>query len=540
MELQQVGPHLLDHLAHFVGRCCPRNSATASTSGASALRIARASPACSGAGCRRREHEADRVHAQLAGQAHVAGAGHAAELDAGAEQGAVHADASEERDSVSLIPCAGAKTFRLPLVPPFNPARDFTGRPHARGYSGPRNTSPSGGAVGPASGAVAAGQQFARSSARGRSPCPTSSSEPTMLRTMWCRNALACTSMHDLVAVARDRDRAAGRARACGAWQCTVRKAEKSCSPSSACAARCMASASSGSRSQLQVLAAERRAHGAVEDAVAVAPRARGETRVEIVGDRHAPAHADRIAAGAMVVPSIQLRGVRGASLSKCTTWHCACTPASVRPAQTLSTGASATDDKRVFQRWPARSSLARLPGRAQPLPAAETAAVVFDAQRVPHQHCHRWAAQPSSRSSCAASLRAAASPPSTTSLQQAARGFEVAQVQVGDGQFQALAGRRAPAFERRDGIGGRACAAGMPGRLDRGRWSRPAGRRQQRESPRMRARRRLRRAWPGSRRCPRFDGCVHGLARLPRGRCPPPASPTASAARSSPDACAA
>jgi hypothetical protein len=46
-----------------------------------------------------------------------------------------------------------------------------------------------------------------------------------------------------------------------------------------------------------------------------------------------------------VVVPRLQLRGVRGASLSKCTTWHSACTPASVRPAQITSTGAAATED---------------------------------------------------------------------------------------------------------------------------------------------------------------------------------------------------
>jgi len=45
------------------------------------------------------------------------------------------------------------------------------------------------------------------------------------------------------------------------------------------------------------------------------------------------------------VVPRVQARGSRGASLSKCTTWHSACTPASVRPAQTTETGASATED---------------------------------------------------------------------------------------------------------------------------------------------------------------------------------------------------
>src|SRR3546814_16578968 len=45
------------------------------------------------------------------------------------------------------------------------------------------------------------------------------------------------------------------------------------------------------------------------------------------------------------VLPSIQPRGSRAASLSKWTTWQRACTPASVRPAQTVSTGASATAD---------------------------------------------------------------------------------------------------------------------------------------------------------------------------------------------------
>ena len=50
---------------------------------------------------------------------------------------------------------------------------------------------------------------------------------------------------------------------------------------------------------------------GAVEDAVAVAARARREARMEIVGDRHAPAHRRRVGGRREVAPSIQPRGSR-------------------------------------------------------------------------------------------------------------------------------------------------------------------------------------------------------------------------------------
>ena len=39
------------------------------------------------------------------------------------------------------------------------------------------------------------------------------------------------------------------------------------------------------------------------------------------------------------LTPRVQARGSRCAVLSKCTTWHSAWTPASVRPAQYTSTG---------------------------------------------------------------------------------------------------------------------------------------------------------------------------------------------------------
>src|SRR3546814_21120776 len=68
------------------------------------------------------EHEADRIHAQLAGQAPVTGAGHAAELDPGTEQGPHW----------------------------LSPRLTVAGKPHPVGYSGPPNTTPSGGPVRPA------------------------------------------------------------------------------------------------------------------------------------------------------------------------------------------------------------------------------------------------------------------------------------------------------------------------------------------------------------------------------------------------------
>ena len=100
--------------------------------------------------------------------------------------------------------------------------------------------------------------------------------------------------------------------RACGAWHWTVRKALKSCSPSSACAAACIASASSGRRSQVRYWRSQRRAHGAVEDAVAVAARdarksARGIRRA--TGTHQRIAH--RVGGRRGCRPSIQPRGSR-------------------------------------------------------------------------------------------------------------------------------------------------------------------------------------------------------------------------------------
>src|SRR5690606_37425438 len=114
------------------------------------------------------EHEADRVGPQFAGQAHVAGPGHAAELDPGAEQCPSHLDGNHDHTSLS------------------SPSTMLTisGSPHLFGYSGPTNTSPSGGAVGPASVRSRPASSSAGQSS-GALPRPTGNRLPTMLRTMW-------------------------------------------------------------------------------------------------------------------------------------------------------------------------------------------------------------------------------------------------------------------------------------------------------------------------------------------------------------------
>ena len=261
------------------------------------------------------EHEADRIDAQLAGQAHVAGAGHAAELDAGAEQASWltrWAPRRAVRHSLGRIP-----------RPEEHQARRRRG--------------------GPGHGAVAAGQQLGDPGLRLLAAPDHQQAADDVAHHVVQEGVglhLDATSSPSRATVIACRSR-----RACGAWQCTVRKAEKSCSPSSACAARCMASASSGQALPAQELPFQRRAHRAVEDAVAVAARARREARVEIVGDRHAPAHAHRRRQARWSCPASSRAGRARHRLSKCTTWQAACTPASVRPAQTVSIGRSATND---------------------------------------------------------------------------------------------------------------------------------------------------------------------------------------------------
>src|SRR5690606_12283217 len=220
MELQQRRTDLPHDLAHFLGavvaeqghRADQRRHRQAQLARRDGGHLARASF---------RQDETDGLQAELAGQAYVARARHAIDLDPCPVQRSAHSVTSD-------------------------------GRPHSAGYSGRRNTRPWGGAVGPAR---VRSRPASRRAIQPSSwaPAPTSSSEPTMLRTMWCRNALACTSM-ETVSPLRRTWMSCRLRRAWGAWQCTVRKALKSFSPSSAWAARCIASASSGRRSQAIVV----------------------------------------------------------------------------------------------------------------------------------------------------------------------------------------------------------------------------------------------------------------------------------------------
>jgi hypothetical protein len=72
-------------------------------------------------------------------------------------------------------------------------------------------------------------------------------------------------------------------------------------------------------------------------------------------------------------------RGVRAADVSKCTTWHAAWTPVSVRPEHATSIGSSATNDS-------ARSTVTCSVGSwvwvCQP---RKSGAVVFDAESPAH-----------------------------------------------------------------------------------------------------------------------------------------------------------
>ena len=283
-----------------------------------------------------------------------------------------------------------------------------------------------------------------------------------MLRTIWCRNALACTSTSTIVAVARDGDRAAGRGAhaAPGSAPCGTRRSRVR--PSSACAARCMASASSGRRSQLRYWRLQRRPHGAVEDPVAIAARTRGKARMEIVRHRHAPAHADR---------RRQARG-RAEHPAARIARRCAVEMHHLARRMHAGIGASGADgstrcagderqgllQRRLHGRFIPPAS--RLTGLVQPLPAGEIAAVVFDAQRVAHRvsPCRATTSQVAqqARSSVARGRIAAVE----HFAQQFARGVVVAEVQVGPCKLELLARVGGVGCHR---CGGLAAPAGMP-----------------------------------------------------------------------------
>src|SRR5690606_29302857 len=108
MELQHGGPDRAQHLAHLFAAIVLEQRYHIDQWRdrlAHRPRFGRRHPAAAVPG----ENEADRVHAQLAGQADIAGTGHAAELDAGTEQRTAHSVTS-------------------------------SGNFHCAGYSGPTNT----------------------------------------------------------------------------------------------------------------------------------------------------------------------------------------------------------------------------------------------------------------------------------------------------------------------------------------------------------------------------------------------------------------
>ena len=153
----------------------------------------------------------------------------------------------------------------------------------------------------------------------------------------------------------------------------------------------------------------QRRPHRAVDQPIAVAARARGKACVELHWHRHAPAHAHRRRqppAGA------QSPGAR-ISLGGAVEVH----DLALRMHAGIGAAGAGDGDGLVGHRGQGafeRCLHGRRPGRPEPLPALESAAVVLDAQRVTHRRT--GPGQPISRSSSSASSRATGSWPAATS----------------------------------------------------------------------------------------------------------------------------
>src|SRR5690348_962914 len=134
----------------------------------------------------RRHHQPDRVRAQLASEQRVLATGDAADFHAGT----VHrshierAKQSAKRQGRKELPNeSGSASLRTDWILRGLYNVTSAGSAHCAGYLGPMNVSPCAGAVAPA---CARSREDSTSAihSTGRSPTPTSSSEPTMLRTM--------------------------------------------------------------------------------------------------------------------------------------------------------------------------------------------------------------------------------------------------------------------------------------------------------------------------------------------------------------------
>ena len=124
----------------------------------------------------------------------------------------------------------------------------------------------------------------------------------------------------------------------CVRSQSEARNARKSCSPTSAAAARRTASVSSGLAHVPRGARQPRRAHEVVPDRVAVDLAARREARVEL-GRRLGRRRRSRgRAAGSCSARAAGRAAGWSSSRSKLATWPSACTPASVRPAPRTNT----------------------------------------------------------------------------------------------------------------------------------------------------------------------------------------------------------
>jgi hypothetical protein len=171
-------------------------------------------------------------------------------------------------------------------------------------------------------------------------PLPTYTRAPTILRTMWCRKALARKSKTRQSPSRRTWPAAASSP---ATWPGTRRRERRKsrAHPSSSAAA-----GAHGHDIERQVEPADlavraapaaRRGCRARSDSCASAPRSAH-------GNRPAPArpaHGDAVRQVAFT-PRTQAFSGRAAGASKCATCAAACTPASVRPAQATRTGAPA------------------------------------------------------------------------------------------------------------------------------------------------------------------------------------------------------
>ena len=169
------------------------------------------------------------------------------------------------------------------------------------------------------------------------------------------------------------------------AWQAEARNELKSCSPTSSAAAARIASPSSGCIDQPTRPASRLGPHRRLRAARrrSAAPRALAR-QWNCVGHRLRPLHRDVGAAGSGWCRAPRRTARARAAVSKCTTCIRPCTPASVRPAQSVEMGCAANLRERGFELVLHRAA------RELALPAFVGLSVVADAERQPHGRAQR------------------------------------------------------------------------------------------------------------------------------------------------------